>query len=42
MAGAGFGWAGCYLLIARPFRSRAEWWLRAYAEGQNSNPRRPW
>lgn len=45
LAGLGGGWAACYLLVARRVRGRAEWWLRAYAEGQQRprvDMRRPW
>ena len=43
LVGLSFGWTACYVLIARTFRRRAEWWLRAYAEGQQRvDLRRPW
>lgn len=36
------GWAGCYLIVTQRVRRRAEWWLTAYAEGQQRPVRRPW
>lgn len=43
LAGLGAGWVGCYLLVARRVRVRAEWWLRAYETHQRqADLRRPW